>query len=58
MTPSELLLAILKHHGINPDTIQPNGQTALQFLEAAVTGALDQIEEEQDNQFFASKGIA
>lgn len=42
---NEHLAAILNYYGIdNHEVVLPNGQTALEYLEGAVMGAMDEIE--------------
>jgi hypothetical protein len=49
-TMNDLLAAILKLNGIDPDAVGGSGQTALQRLEGAVNGALDDLDETDDEQ--------
>lgn len=41
-----LLTDILRLHGVDPEKVGGSGQTAFQYLEAAVCGALDDLEQE------------
>ncbi len=41
--------SILEAEGIKPEQPCPNGQTAAEFIEGAIMGALDEIEEADDN---------
>lgn len=45
MSQREVILAILAANGIDPEKRLEDGNTAFSKLEAAVMGALDEIEE-------------
>ena len=42
----ELIEKILQNYGVDPNKIVSNGQTAHEYLEGVIMGAMDVIEEE------------
>lgn len=52
-TMSDLLTAILHLNDIDPEKVGGSGQTALQYLEGVVAGALDNMEPDVDDGFLS-----
>lgn len=48
MTDREAINQILENNGIDPDLRLPTGASAFDFLEAAVIGALDELEDPEE----------